>query len=257
MLKHCKNKAAFTLVELSISIAIIGLLVSATLIGSAMIANTESKTLLSEVQKLNSSIGTFQALYRGMPGDIANATAYWGGTGNGDGSGKIDAETSDEPFRAVQQLYLAGLIDGAYAGFTGTWVGGFVRGSSAATGNVIGSLGRSKAVIYVKCCSGTDYFPSTRAISFNNHVNVSSILATNMEKRAGVLTPIEAYDIDRKVDDGVPDTGLVGGSGSYNGSAYVATGCYSSTGSGSTYDTAIAANKNVQGCQMQFAYDWN
>jgi hypothetical protein len=91
---------------------------------------------------------------------------------------------------------------------------------------------------------------------FKNHISLFSINA-DITKRNGILTPVEAFDTDRKIDDGLPDTGLVGASGSWAGGAYAATSCYSGSGSASTYDTAVAANKNQPNCQMQFAYDWD
>lgn len=254
MPKHFKGKSAFTLVEISIVLIIIGLLAGVTFTGVALLQSAESKTLLTEVQKLNQSIGQFQSVYKGMPGDITKATSYWAGTTNGNGGGFIDAETSEEPFAAVQQISQAGLLEGSYAGFTGIWDSGFTLATPSAIGNVIGAKGRVPAALYIKCCSGTDY---SRTIVFNNHISLFSIYSTDITKRAGILTPIEANDLDKKIDDGVPDTGIVGGSGSYDGSAYVATGCYSGTGSTSTYDITVAANKNAQNCQMQFAYDWN
>lgn len=256
-MKQCKNKLAFTLIELAIVISIIGLLVAATVAGISLLESAESRGLLSEVQKLRSSVANFQEVYRGLPGDISNATSYWSTSANGDGDGTIDAETSNEPFRALEQMNLAGLIEGAYAGFAGTWtiatVDGFSLSKSEKTGNVIGSAARDGAALYVKCCSTTDY---SRTIDFNNHVSVFSINST-ITKRSGILTPVEALAIDTKTDDGKPDTGLVGGSGSWSGSAYVSTGCYSGTGSSSAYLSADATYKAQFGCQMQFAYDWN
>ncbi len=248
---NIKEIQAFTLIELSIVITIIGLIVGATFVGADLINNSETKTLLSEVQKFKSSITQFQTLYKGLPGDVSNAQSYWPSSANGNGDGQIAAETSNEAFRALQQLYLANLVDGAYYSISGTWGTGFVLADAVTTGNIISSKARQDVGIYIKCCSSTDY---SRSITFNNHISVSAPSGT---KRYGAFTPIEAKEIDQKIDDGVPDTGLVGGSGNWTGAAYAATGCYSSTGSSSTYDTAVAANNKMRYCQMQFAYDWN
>lgn len=257
MKKHikntCRSNSAFTMVEMSVVLVIIGLIMGSIFVAQGLLGSSEAKTLVSDVQKLQIAVGNFQGLYKGMPGDIPNATSYWSGTANGDGNGRIAIETSNEPFRGIQQLQLANLLESSYTGgFSGTWGSGFVIVGTAA-GNVISANGRDGAGLYVKCCSGTDY---SRTIAFNNHINLFAVNST-ITKRSGIVTPIEALSIDQKIDDGVPDTGLVGGEGSWNGSAYVATGCYSSTGSASTYDTAIVPNNNSRGCQMLFAYDWN
>jgi prepilin-type N-terminal cleavage/methylation domain-containing protein len=255
--KYYKNQSAFTLVELAIAITIVGLLISSILVGSSLIANTESKALLSEVQKLNESVTQFQSLYKGLPGDLPNATSFWpAAVINGDGNGQIATEASNEPFAAMEELLLSGLLDGAYQGFSGSFGSGFVLAGPSVTGNVAGAKSRAGAGLYVKCCSGTDY-ARTNGLNFNNHVALFSILPGNATKRAGVVTPIEAFFLDQKVDDGIPDTGLVGSSGPFSGANYAATGCYSGAGAASTYDMGVAANKEAKNCQMLFGYDWN
>lgn len=245
------KKSGFSLVELSIVMVVIGLLVGGTLAGQSLIRSARLKTLVSEVNKYKASLNQFKISYSGLPGDIKNASSYFTGATNGDADDTIDAETSNEPFAAMSQLAAAGFIEGT---FTGSWGTGFTAQSTASSGNTpTSSSGVEGALIYIKCCSGTDY---ARTISFNNHVSVFAI-NTNTAYRSGVLTPIEAMDIDKKTDDGIPDFGLVGASGSYNGTNYVATGCYSGTGKTSTYDSAVAANKDKTYCQMQFAYDWD
>ncbi len=242
----------FTLVELSIVIVIIGLIIGGVFKGSELLKNSELKAFVSEVNEYKAAVTTFKDIYKYLPGDMVGATTYWASAADGDGDSTIDAETSNEPFSAMQEMQLAGLIDG---NFTGTWGTGFTPSTATLSGNIpVSSTGRAGAMIYIKCCSSTDY---ARTISFNNYVNIFSIYTTNNDYRAGIVTPIEANNIDTKIDDGIPDYGFVGGSGSYTGAAYAATGCYSGTGATSTYDTAVAGNKNAYNCQMQFAYDWD
>jgi hypothetical protein len=255
MQKHYNHKAGYTLVELAISISIIALLISVILVGSSLVASTESKAMLSEVQKFNESVSQFQSLYKSLPGDLPNASSYWPSAAFGNGDGQIASEPSNEPFYAIQHLSLAGLLDGSYLGFTGTWGGGFAIATSERTGNVIGIKGRIGTGIYMKCCSGTDYLLSSS--NFNNHVMLFAVYGADSTKRSGALTPVEAYLLDKKVDDGVPDTGIVSGEGSYSGTTYAATGCYNNAGSASTYNVNIAPYKDAKGCQMMFAYDWN
>jgi hypothetical protein len=215
-----------------------------------MVKSAELKAITAEVDKYKAAFGQFQLLYNGPPGDIANATGYWSTSGNGNGDGYVTIETSNEPFRAIQQLILAKLMDGSV---TGTWGSGFVLTVPGTTGNVLpSSSNREGAAVYIKCCSNTDY---SRTINFKNHVNLFSIYGTNITKRAGVLTPVEARNIDEKIDDGIPDYGMVGGAGSYTGSAYAATGCYTGTGNTSTYESSNATYKSTNSCQMLFGYD--
>jgi prepilin-type N-terminal cleavage/methylation domain-containing protein len=245
------TQKGFSLVELSIVLVIIGVIIGVTLKGMELVRGSELKAIVSEADEYKAAFGQFQLLYDGPPGDITNATGFWSGTANGNGNGQVDAETSNEPFRAMQQLNLAKLIDGT---FSGTWGSGFVLSVPGVSGNVKPSKSaRPGAAMYIKCCSGTDY---SRTMSYTNHISLFSVDGTDITKRAGILTPTEARGIDDKYDDGVPDYGMIGasGSGTYS-AAYVATGCYSGTGSTSTYDSAVAANKNSPNCQMQFVYE--
>lgn len=246
----------FTLVELSIVLVIIALLVGGVMAGQEVLAGAKLKSVVAQVDKLKAAVGQYKDQYNGLPGDSTTAATDFGastdctppngigtGTCNGNGNLQIASETSDEAFAALDQLNLAGLIEGS---FDGAWNGGF------STRNVM-STAKDGVYMYVRCCSGTDY---SRSISFNNHVVLFDIYSADDDFRAGAFTPIEAFNMDTKSDDGIPDNGFVGGSGGYNGSAYVATGCYSGTGTTSTYDST-GAGKNTVACQMQFAYDWD
>lgn len=248
-----KYNKAFTLIELSIVIVIIGLLVAGVLTGKDLIRASELKTAVNEVIKYKSALQQFDTLYSGLPGDITDATSYWSTSANGDGNGQIAPETSNEAFRAMQQLALANLIDGTYSGTSKN--GGASDVLVPSTNNVSGNIGALKingAGIYVKCCSTTDY---SRSLTFNNHVNIFKPSST-AGKRDGIVTPIEALSIDGKMDDGIPDTGFIGGSGVWDGAAYSAGNCYTGTGSSSSYYSADSTKKTLPYCQMMFAYDW-
>jgi prepilin-type N-terminal cleavage/methylation domain-containing protein len=103
-------KSGFTLVELSIVLMIIGLLVSGILVGKDMIRAAELRSITSEKDQIQTAVNLFKNKYLGLPGDLSNATDFWGtmptgtcsntaagasgGTGtqtcNGDGDGIID-----------------------------------------------------------------------------------------------------------------------------------------------------------------------
>lgn len=248
-----KKQKGFSLVELSIVLAVVALIIAATLKGSELIKAAELKSIIAEVDNYKAATAQFNLTYKGLPGDINNAVSYWSSTANGNNNGYIDDEstgTPNEAFRALEQLVLAKIIDG---NFTGTWGSAFVLASVDVQGNVpVSDSSRTGVFVYMKCCASTDY---SRTTTFKNHVNVASIYASNTAKRAGALSPVEAKSIDDKVDDGIPDYGFVSGSGSYTGAAYAATGCYSGTGTTSLYETGNATYKDANGCQMQFAYD--
>ncbi len=259
-MRNISLQRGFSLVELSISLVIMGLIVAGIVGGATLINNAELKGILSEANELKGAIKQFELVYDGLPGDLDGETDFsWdiagdagATTSDGDNDGFIDVETSEEPFMAIYQLQKADLLGGE---FTGLWGGGFAISAAGAVGNISESKsGRGGVSAYIKCCSGTDY---ARTASYNNHVTFFSIYDSNNDYRGGAVSPIEAYNIDKKVDDGIPDFGLVTGSAGWSGAAYLASTCYSGTGNLSTYDSAVVANKDEPNCQINFAYDWD
>ena len=69
---------AFSLVELSIVLVILGLLVGGILAGQSLIHAAELRAVSSEYQRYRTAIYAFRDKYLGLPGDITTATNFWG-----------------------------------------------------------------------------------------------------------------------------------------------------------------------------------
>lgn len=81
-------KAAFTLIELSMVLVIIGLLIGGILVGKDLIKSSENRAYVSQLVKYTAAVNTFKTKYNCLPGDCANITDY-GFTNNGDGNGMV------------------------------------------------------------------------------------------------------------------------------------------------------------------------
>src|SRR5665213_3308988 len=70
-----KIVAAFTLIELSIVLVIIGLIVGGILVGQDLIKAAEVRAQISQIEKYSSAVNTFRAKFAAIPGDMALITA--------------------------------------------------------------------------------------------------------------------------------------------------------------------------------------
>lgn len=115
---------AFSLVELSISLVIIGLLIAGVTGGQNLIKQAELKATVQEFNNFKTDYMSFIAAFNAPPGDFASASVLWGtnchataDNCNGDGNGLIDvkdippvgAGTGSEAMRAYKHLSLAGI----------------------------------------------------------------------------------------------------------------------------------------------------
>lgn len=68
----------FSLIELSIMLVILGLLVGAVTAGQSLIRASELRSVTTDIERYRAGIATFRDKYFGLPGDLLNATSFWG-----------------------------------------------------------------------------------------------------------------------------------------------------------------------------------
>ncbi len=207
------KKHGFSLVELAIVLVIIGLITGGILTGQDLIKASEVNSLYADTNKYKVAVNTFKLKYNALPGDMANATAYWTaetcpgavggnatGTCNGNGDGQIAfsdwvTPATNEYFRAWEHLSLAGLLPGGYTGLpaTATIATAVVAGSNLPAHRMNGffSMGYSPGWSWTFSMYG-HYFQAYGTTPY-----------------AFPLTPVEAASIDSKFDDGKPGTGTI------------------------------------------------
>lgn len=215
MLKMYRRNSAFTLVELSIVLVIIGLIVASVTAGKALIRSAEIRALITQINSIETGVNSFLDRYNAIPGDFNNAFTVFGGASvpgctttacNGNGNFIIDyyggsSNKNYEPYNLFLHLSLSGLTDGSYDGtnlpkvkYKGKAI---FLGVRYAYGDAItGIFGRAGHAIHIGTLDPTSQFP----------VSIG-------------LTPSEAQEIDAKIDDGVANTGKVYGVGGGSGCA--------------------------------------
>lgn len=210
--------AAFTLVEMALVLSIIGLVIGGILAGTSLLNNSKNTAVITDLHKFKAAVVQFRQQYGGYPGDITDATDYWGAdpagcpagsstlkkeTCNGNGNGQIEINTQ-ELSRAWQQLSDAGLVTGAYSGYNSS-PRGMVVGMNAPAGPHEGSA-------YTLCYVGTVLNGWTTWWEFAGDFGTVIYygLQESGDLSAGpIMTTQEAASIDRKVDDGMPATGVI------------------------------------------------
>ncbi len=187
-----KKQSGFTLVEIAIVLVIIGLLLGGILKGQELINSARVRNMADQNSGIQAAYFGFIDRYRQVPGDwaaaaaaqaIGDATVTLGGNGNG----RID-NTLAEAAGVFSQLAKSQFIGG---GFTP---------AVAAPG--------SEALYISTVASPINAFNGPLILTRN--AGYSGTTSTRLNLHMGVNVPVSiARELDIKVDDGLPNTGVL------------------------------------------------
>ena len=215
----------FTLVELSIVLVVIGLIIGGILVGRDLIHASEIRAQVSQFEKYTSAVNTFRIKYSALPGDLTSDSATQlgfatrvGTVGRGDGNGLIEgtfpgsSSVCSETVLFFNDLSVANLIDGNFQGNDNGGVG--CTGSSATlpVGQIIplAKLGRGNYIAVYADTNST--LTSSYCSNYYQIIGGITTIQTNGNRPIGEavgMTPFEAFQIDTKLDDGLPTSGIV------------------------------------------------
>lgn len=181
-LKQVEGASGFTLVELSIVIVIIGLIIAGITAGQSLVKTSQLRSNGSKLIQYESAIIQFKYQYLAFPGDMKNATSYWGGvTADGDGNKLIN--NTGEDTRSIQHLTLAGLIS-----------------DNNNNGTAYYNIALNRCIMIQQHGAAIYSTPG-------NNFNAISLLSKNCASWDGGVSTIEGQNYDTKYDDGIPTSG--------------------------------------------------
>ncbi len=273
---HSAGLSAFTLIEISIVLVIIGLIVGGIVTGQTLIRGAQVRSQLQQIQQYNSAVNTFRDKYGGLPGDLsiplANQfgfsvpTTCTGLQGGRDGNGLIDGYPTPQQYAAVTgenmlfwgDLGVAHLVEGTFSGSYWYTYFAVCNSSPTTTGNQLdmilptGKMGDGTH-LHVYETNGANWYMLAQIHDLSGVTGALSASAN--------IPVITAYNLDSKVDDGIATTGnvqamYINGSQSAVSQANPeatdsATSCYNT--SNNRYSITVNAGANIN-CAVSFRF---
>lgn len=290
LMTYTRGVKGFTLIELSLVLVIIGLIIGGILAGQELIKASTIRSTIKQYEQFKIATNTFRNKYGGLPGDLhASKVSNFDlcpdiGCPNGSacaGDGNDVICYTGETFSAWNQLYLAELVNGDFSGADAIPASMYVvpttQGDNAAEMRKIlppAKIGRQAYWFLSASVENTNYFTLAGYSSITNMFNAFNLTTEN---RTRSLTPMEAFQLDSKIDDGLPRTGkMLAKNAVTNGrpaddslvisaawstatpSSAVAgdciTGGASAADTANIYATAASASANTPACLLRVAF---
>ncbi|NBX53305.1 MAG: prepilin-type N-terminal cleavage/methylation domain-containing protein [Proteobacteria bacterium] len=246
------KKSAFSLIELSIVLIIIGLLIAGITGGASLIKSSELRSIMGEARGYAVAVNSFFTQYDRYPGDT-DINVGTSSTCNGDRDNTIEylitsPANCSEGIDAWNDLKDIGAIDLALT-LTTTQTAASTVPVLVPVTNIPGSKikGAGWAFDYLTIDSSLHNVVVLTGTTLAKTKLIDDSTLAN-RGASGIVSPGDALSIDSKIDDGKADSGNV--KGWDKSTAGAAGGCRASTSS--LYYVADGSKKN---CILSFRVD--
>lgn len=203
-------------------------------VGQSLIHNAQLNAVITEFNRYQTAVQSFKQQYQALPGDMNNATSFWGlaggavvtpsdsvcsttasttvatCNGNGDGTIYFNGNHWGELYRFWQHLSNAKMIEGYY---TGSTTGSAANMPAPGINAPVSKFGPNVGWSITWTATGGALAGGSEGAWFNTdygqgHSFVFGASYTNITAQVA-LTPKDAWSIDKKIDDGQPALGNV------------------------------------------------
>ena len=281
----CKKKSAFSLIELSIVLIIIGLLIAGITGGASLIRSAELRAVIGEYRGYSTAVNGFYVQYNDLPGDYSRSVGgsyqaansnqvveyiLAGGVENDSGT----PTTIDSPaMLAWNQLIVTGGVDNTLPALNANFNSQAVTVAQTVGTNFPSAKIRNAGWHFdYRFSVGTDAAYSTTSgvnegasavpafqnvLVLTGAIDAGVVAATSptlvnggTNLASASLTGPDALSIDERIDDGFANSGRIRG---LNPKA--TTGCYAALDSANA--EYITASSSARTCAMTFRIDPN
>lgn len=244
--------AGFTLVELAIALMIIGLLIGGVLKGEELVANTRALSVARQFKEFTTAEAAFYSTYNAMPGDIRSPGTRIPGctttpcTTAGDDDEYItignnrygntlytSAPANVEYRNYWLHMAKAGLITAINPDYTDNPSYPWTAGTDFPTSNMGGSW-------HVRSSAYDGALPAPyNAMTYYwlGQGDIQTVAGHVGSSTTHIMTPLQAYQIDQKIDDGNAYSGTLRNPNTGSGCANATTGVYVQTEKSTKYCT--------------------
>ncbi len=247
-----KKKSAFSLIELSIVLIVIGLLIAGITGGASLIKSSELRSVMGEARGYAVAVNAFYSQFNMLPGDYDQVI---GTSVAGDKDGTIEyygnGTNPSESASAWQALKAIGAVDAITAGAPVVATTAPVFGTTAPSSKIKSS---GWAFDYRNFTEGNNTAANQNVVVLTGAIGTAVTANANTlvggdNVTSAAITGSDALSIDSKIDDGSANLGKVRGL-----NPGTDTDCYTASSTASASYTATGTGKV---CALSYQVDVN